>query len=258
MKRAMPDRPSFLRGLVSAGAALVALAGPGAGALGRAGAAAGPSKGDREILVAAQIAEALAVTTYGQIVATTAFFNRLFPQDQAYLRAARQQEMAHYALLQSLTGVPSPYTSFFYPKGMFTAGQVTLNTLVTLEEAFIAAYLVGVRNLSTADLRVAAARIMGVESDHRTMARVLAPGLDPADGGPLRTVSGIEGVAEAVDPANDNGYERTLGWTAIDRAVAALLPFVDKKAAAGAHFDTTKEYAFQPFTPTLMPKLGAF
>jgi hypothetical protein len=40
--------------------------------------------------------------------------------------------------------------------------------LVTLEDAFIAAYLVGVRDLSTPDLRVTAARIMGIESDHRT------------------------------------------------------------------------------------------
>ena len=54
---------------------------------------------------------------------------------------------------------------------MFTDPLVTLNTLVTLEDAFIAAYLVGVRDFSTADLRVTAARIMGIESDHRTLAR---------------------------------------------------------------------------------------
>ena len=60
---------------------------------------------------------------------------------------------------------------------MFADAQTTLNTLVTLEDAFIAAYLVGVREFSTADLRVTAARIMGIESDHRTLARVVAPGV---------------------------------------------------------------------------------
>lgn len=221
-------------------------------------AASGLTTDDRAILGAAQIAEALAVTTYTHIITTAPFFAHLFPQDQAYLKAARQQEMAHYLLAQHLTGSPSPYTQFFYPAGMFTMAPTTVHTLVSLEEAFIAAYLVGVRRFSSADLRVAAARIMGVESDHRTMARVLAPGLDPTDGGPLRTISGVQGVAEAVDPANDNGYERTLGWTHIDQAVAALLPFVDKTAAAKARFDTTRRYVFQPFTPALPTPLGAF
>ena len=99
---------------------------------------------------------------------------------------------------------------------------------------------------------------MGVESDHRTMARVLAPGLDPVDGGPLRTLTGIKGVAEAVDPASNNGFERTLGWTNIDEAIAVLHPFVDKKAAATAGFDTARRYVFRPFTPTLPTALGAF
>ena len=95
--------------------------------------------------------------------------------------------------------------------------------LVTLEDAFIAAYLVGVRNFSTPDLRVTAARIMGIESDHRTLARVVAPGVAAADGGPIETVTGIQGKAESVDPPNNNGYERTLKWTDISQAVNALL-----------------------------------
>ena len=74
---------------------------------------------------------------------------------------------------------------------MFSDAQTTLDILVTLEDAFIAAYLVGVRNFSTADLRVTAARIMGIESDHRTLARVVAPGVAAADGGPIETVTGM-------------------------------------------------------------------
>jgi hypothetical protein len=68
----------------------------------------------------------------------------------------------------------------------------------------------------------------------------------------------VLGKAESVDPPNNNGYERTLRWTTIDQAVAALTPFAEKSAAAKAGFDTTKVYAFHPFTPTLPNPLGAF
>ncbi len=104
---------------------------------------------DREILVAAEIAEALAVTTYTNIINIAPFFARIPADDQGYLVGARQEEMSHYLLEQSVTGQPSPFTSFYYPMNMFADAQTTLNTLVTLEDAFIAAYLVGVRNFST-------------------------------------------------------------------------------------------------------------
>ena len=94
--------------------------------------------------------------------------------------------MSHYLLEQSVTEQPSPFTTFYYPKGMFEDAQTTLNILVTLEDAFIAAYLVGVRSFSTADLRVTAARIMGNRKlDHRTLARVLGADVSATDGGPI-------------------------------------------------------------------------
>src|SRR5438105_5995325 len=126
--------------------------------------------------------------------------------------------MSHYLLEEGVTHRPSPFTTFYYPPKMFSDAQTTLNVLVTLEDAFIAAYLVGVREFSTPDLRVTAARIMGIESDHRTLARVVAPGVAAADGGPIETVTGIQGKAESVDPPNNNGYERTLSWTSISKA----------------------------------------
>ena len=166
----------------------------------------GLRKGDIDILVAAEIAEALAVTTYSNIINTAPFFGRLASDDQGYLKAAREEEMSHYLLEQSVTAQPSPFTKFFFPQHMFDDAQTTLNTLVTLEEAFIAAYLVGVRRFSTPNLRVTAARIMGIESDHRTLARVLAPNVAAQDGGPIETITGIQGVAESVDPPNNIGY----------------------------------------------------
>lgn len=218
----------------------------------------GLTKGDIEILVAAQIAEALAVTTYTNIINSSPFFTRLEEDDQGYLKAAREEEMSHYLLEKSVTRKASPFTTFYYPPKMFSDAQTTLNVLVTLEDAFIAAYLVGVRNFSNPDLRVSAARIMGIESDHRTLARVVAPGVAAQDGGPIEKVTGIQGKAESVDPPNNNGYERTLKWTKISKAVTALTPFADKTAAGKAGFDTTKPYQFRPFTPTLPERLGEF
>lgn len=215
-------------------------------------------RSDRDILIAAEIAEALAVTTYSNIINEAPFFTRLASDDQGYLQAARHEEMSHYLLEQSVTGEPSPFTSFFYPKNMFADAQTTLNVLVTLEDAFIAAYLVGVRNFSTANLRVTAARIMGIESDHRTLARVVGPGVAAADGGPIETTTGAAGVPEGVDPPNNNGYERTLCWTRIEQAVEALTPFADINAAKAAGFDVSRSFAFEPFTPTLPNPLGAF
>jgi hypothetical protein len=274
-KETQPDRRSFLwmASLVGAGGAL------GLGALlGGTPAKADPlrmdegdshddghgqsdfdvKKRDTDILIAAEIAEALAVTTYSNIINTAPFFSRLASDDQGYLIAAREEEMSHYLLEQSVTNQPSPFTTFFYPPKMFSDAQTTLNILVTLEDAFIAAYLVGVRNFSTPDLRVTAARIMGIESDHRTLARVVGPGVSMLDGGPIEDITGFAGVPESVDPPNNNGYERTLCWTKIEQAIAALTPFADMAAAQKAGFDITKPYIFQPFTPTLPSQLGAF
>jgi hypothetical protein len=213
---------------------------------------------DKAILIAAEIAEALAVTTYTNIINLAPFFPNIPDDDQGYLRAARQEEMAHYLLEQSVTKEPAPFTRFFYPRNMFIDSQTTLNVLVTLEDAFIAAYLVGVRHFSTADLRVTAARIMGIESDHRTLARVICGDIPPKNGGPLATVTGLQGIPEPHDPPNDNEYERTQKWSRIEQAVAALLPFVDISAAASHGFDTTKVFEFQPFTPIPPSPLGQF
>lgn len=259
-----PSRRSFVRTAALAGAAgYAALAIPASAQREQDfpnlfGEKAGLRKSDREILVAAEIAEALAVTTYSNIIANSPFFKDIPADDQGYLKAAVQEEMSHYLLEQSVTDQPSPFTEFFYPPNMFTNPQTTLNILVTLEDAFIAAYLVGVRNFTTQNLRVTSARIMGIESDHRTLARVVGGDVTSADGGPIEFITGIKGIPESIDPPNNNGYERTLCWTSIDQAVNALLPFVDFNTAKKAGFDTSQAFAFHPFTPTLPSPLGDF
>jgi ferritin-like protein len=218
----------------------------------------GLRKSDKAILVAAEIAEALAVTTYTNIINLAPFFRNIPDDDQDYLQGARQEEMAHYLLEQSVTNEPTPFTRFFYPPKMFEDTQTTLNVLVTLEDAFIAAYLVGVRDFTTADLRVTAARIMGIESDHRTLARVVGGDVAARNGGPIAAITGLQGIPESIAPPNNNEYERTQEWTNIGQAVAALLPFVDKTTAAAHGFDTNRVFEFQPFTPVAPNPLGEF
>jgi hypothetical protein len=251
------DRRQFLRRGAATGAGMVA----GVGLLAPSLAAAksgGVTSGDLAIVGAAQIAEALAVTTYTNIIDKAPFFKRLPDDDQGYLIAARQEEMSHYALEKSVTGKPSPFASFYYPSKMFSDAQTTLDILVTLEDAFIAAYLVGVRNFSTPALRVLSARIMGIESDHRTLARVLGGNISHSDGGPIKKITGAQHKAENANPPNNNGYERTLHWKKISQAVDALTPFADKAAAAKAGFDVSRPYRFKPFTPRLPEPLGEF
>ena len=259
---AASTRKDFFKGAAAAGAGAA-----GMGLLGPAAALAhkkpkhkkgGLTASDVEILKAAQIAEALAVTTYTNIINTAPFFKNIPGDDQQYLVAAREEEMSHYLLEEGVTKKPTAFTSFYYPAKMFSDAQTTLNILVTLEDAFIAAYLVGVRDFSTADLRVTAARIMGIESDHRTLARVVGGDVAGGDGGPLAAITGIQKTAEPISPPNNNGYERTLLLKNIGQAVEALLPFVEPKAAEKAGFDATRPYKFEPFTPKLAIALGEF
>jgi hypothetical protein len=255
---ASTTRKSFLKGAAVAGAGVAGLGALSPVAALAKGKKGGVTRGDLEILKAAQIAEALAVTTYTNIINTAPFFKNIPSDDQDYLKAALQEEMSHYLLEESLTKKPTPFTMFYYPPKMFADAQTTLNILVTLEDAFIAAYLVGVRHFSTPDLRVTAARIMGIESDHRTLARVVGPDVAGGDGGPIKLITGIQKTAESTDPPNNNGYERTLLLKNIGQAVEALLPFAEKKTAEKSGFDTSKPYKFEPFTPTLPNPLGEF
>jgi ferritin-like protein len=250
------NRGAFLRGAGASiagagGAALIGACGGSSAGPSMATAAAAPSTAnDHAILAAAQIAEALAVTTYTNIVDSSPFFANLEPAFQHYFTAAREEEMSHYLLERMLTGTPSTVTAFHYPPKMFADARTTLDVLVGLEDAFIAAYLLGVRDFSTPQLRVTAARIMGVESDHRALARVVAPNVARRDRGPILQLTGLKQPARSVDPPNDNVLERTLDVSAVEQIAAALGPFIDPAQARRAGFDTQSTFTFVPFTPT--------
>lgn len=230
------DRRQLLKTFTLAGAGVMAsslLIGCGG-----SGTTVAPTNQDATILGAAKIAEALATTMYTGIINDAPFFGTLSPENQAYIVAARDEEKFHYDLLKGATGGTDAQLNYFFPTGMFTDIQTTINTLVTLEDAFIAAYLIGVKDLSSPNLRVLAAQIMGIESDHRTLARLIGDDLG------LTTTTGLSGSPESVDPPNNNVYERTYGLTQISQVVTALTPFL----GASTSFSVAKV-----FNPALMP-----
>jgi Ferritin-like domain len=219
------DRRQLLRLGSLAGAGLLSgalLAGCGGSGSGTSSASS--SESDQSILGAAKIAEALAVTMYTGLI-NGPIFATLPSNDKTYFVAAQSEEMFHYNLLKSVTGGSDAQLNYYFPTGMFTNPQTTFNTLVTLEEAFIAAYLDGVKSLSTPALRVIAAQIMGVEAEHRVLARDAAGDLN------LTTTTGLAGTAEPVNPPNNTVYESTYGVTTISVAVTALTPFLSPSAS---------------------------
>ena len=204
---------------------------------------------DGTILNAAATAEALATVMYFNII-NGPIFKSLSTNtaDQAYLVAGFEQELNHYNFLVA-NGGAALATTFYFPTNMFTDPQTTLNTLITLEDAFIAAYLIGIRDFSTPGLKVIAGQILGVESEHRTLGRVIANDLG------LSTVSGLAG-AESVKPptaaSNNLAFERTFtsALPDISHVVTALGPFV----ASGSTGYSTTPFTFA--TASASPSAG--
>ena len=202
------NRRSFVTRL--GGAALGAAAtvmGVGCGG-GNNSASAAPTM-DQNILNAAATAEALATVMYYNIINFPGSIYQTGPlstnaPDKAYLVAGYEQELNHYNFLVSAGG-KALATTFYFPTNMFTDPQVTVNTLVTLE--------------------VIASQIMGVEAEHRSLARVITNDLN------LTSVSGLAGAESVTAPgstANNLAYERTFSSALpdISHVVTALGPFV--------------------------------
>ena len=154
-----------------------------------------------------------------------------------YFQAALSEEIAHANLLRALIGKTSsttdPVQTFYLPTGTFNTLAAFTGVLDALENAFIGAYLTATiefaqmavdakgyghrqRDASgnpykTTDLEYfaqVAASIMGVESEHRVLGRVVSN----------------------TNPANNLNYEQTDGLTSVyngkKSAVVALTPFL--------------------------------
>ena len=141
----------------------------------------GNSGSDATILDSAITAEGLAATLYANLIASPIYTN-LSATNRGYLVAAYEQEVEHYNFLVASGGTALPTnTNFYFPTGMFTAGaggyQTTLNTIEIIEDLLIAIYLIGVNNFSTGSLKLYSAQLLGVDSEHRVLARVVASSL---------------------------------------------------------------------------------
>jgi hypothetical protein len=163
-----------------------------------------------------------------------------------YLQAALTQEIVHANLFRTGLGTMSPmkdpYQKFYFPNGTFNTLPAFLGILNALEDAFIGAYLVLIQEMATksalassgkltgGDKNYSAAEyeyfgkiagsILGVESEHRVLGRVIGNN----------------------NPANNISYEQTDGLQSIyngpHSAVVALTPFLTPNTGPGYSLET--------------------
>ena len=159
-----------------------------------------------------------------------------------YLRAALTEEIMHASYLRAQLGIPNagsdPYQTFYFAAETFDTLAPFIATLEALEDAFIGAYLVAVRELASLAVQVGpsmplgppggpfngaqlayyaqvAASILGVESEHRVLGNVI----------------------NNVNPANNLCFESTDGLASVyngaNSAVVALTPFLTSTTGPG-------------------------
>lgn len=99
------------------------------------------------------------------------------PDDLTYFQAAVTEEFEHAALLESL-GASIPNNEFFFPPNTFTDLATFLNLVESLETGGVGAYSAAIfrfaSKLTRPDLALLGARILGIEAEHRVLARVVA------------------------------------------------------------------------------------
>lgn len=162
----------------------------------------------QEIINIAATAEAFAVTLLGEALASAERGELpLNLEAQGALTAARAAEQAHYDVLTGAGAEPLTLTFTVPDPELLTSPSMFLETLVSLEEAFIAAYTAAAQAfaiLGEAELAQIALQIGAVEAEHRAGARFFA----------------IEaGVFTGVP--NDVAFERAL-FGSVGEAAAAL------------------------------------
>ncbi|MFZ3263193.1 MAG: ferritin-like domain-containing protein [Terriglobales bacterium] len=206
-----------------------------------------------EIFTAALIAEDLATTFYynGLVGSVIQDPNLAGPGGTAthvtsagnfgnvdYLRAALTEEITHANLFRALLGISTPakdpVQTFYFPAGVFDTLSPFIATLEALENAFIGAYLNAIvefarmasaagtgSNYTYRELSYyseVAAAILGVESEHRVLGRVISNS-NPANNRDYELVDGIYSVY--------NGQHS---------AVVALTPFLTSSTGPAYSF----------------------
>ncbi len=171
-------------------------------------AAAASCESVQDIINIAATAEAFAVTALGGALDNAAKGTlALNAEQQQTLRAARAAEQAHYAFLTGAGAKPLTTTFTIPDPKIVTDVPTFLKTLITLEEAFIAAYIAAAQEfaiLGQGRLVQVALQIGAVEAEHRAGARFYAIQAGVLTGTP-----------------NDVAFEKAL-FTSVGQAAAAL------------------------------------
>lgn len=132
----------------------------------------------QEIINIAATAEAFAVTALGGALASAQQGNlALSAEAVGTLTAARAAEQAHYDYLVGAGAEPLTLTFTVPDEAIITDVGTFLTTLVTLEEAFIAAYIAAAQVFAIrgeARLSQVALQIGAIEAEHRAGARFFA------------------------------------------------------------------------------------
>ncbi len=161
-----------------------------------------------EIINIAVTAEAFAVTALGGALANAADGKLGLNENHIlHIKAARAAEQAHFDYLTSAGAKPLTTTFTVPDERIVTDVPTFLKTLITLEEAFIAAYLAAAQEfivLGKPELAAVALQIGGVEAEHRAGVRFFA----------------IEAGVLSGTP-NDVAFEKAL-FTNVAGAAAAL------------------------------------
>jgi len=160
----------------------------------------------QEMIDIAVTAEAFAVTFLGEAIASAEQGELSLNEEEIMtLVAARAAEQAHYDVLTEAGALPLTETFTVPDPELLTNTPLFLETLIGLEEAFIAAYTAAAQQfviLGEGDLAQLALQIGAVEAEHRVGARFMAI-----------TAGVIEGVP------NDVAFEKALFGSVGEAAV---------------------------------------
>ena len=239
------DRRGFLRKGLVAGAGLAAVAGLPGSALARTmRPASALTAGDVAILGGAAIAEALAVTTYSNIIDTAPFFKNLESDDQGYLRSLATRRCRTTCSRSRSTKKPSPFTAFFYPKHVHGRADHA-------EHAGDAGGRVHRRvSRRRAQLQHGrSARDRCAHHGHRERPPDAGAGgrsrRREEDGGPIEMITGGSACRRASIRRTTTATSARC-WTSINQAIDGAHAVRRQDSGRKAGFDTSKVYAFSP------------
>lgn len=157
----------------------------------------GPSEEDLAVVRLAAAAELLAIDFYTRAIAS----KKLSGDERGYMIKARGNEREHYTALAGVLGDGAPVADdfqFTFPPGTFKSRSKIASVGVTLETAFLGAYLGGVKGLTDDNLKAVASQIGASEAQHLSVLSALKDGRPVGPAFPVAL--DVEQASDALDP----------------------------------------------------------